>query len=167
MTIQQFPQIWQVKTFLTASNFWTEFSTFGNGRCIHADHTLTLPDTCIRQTIAASGLFMIHLGFFQDHLLLISTVPQCISIPQSVVQFSKTTLGRLYFFFNYFFILIFFYFILTAVTLKVHSLYVNIVTEKEHTRLKTNRGISIIFFRIDNYAVAKEIIVKKYCAKAS
>ena len=30
---------------------------------------------------------------------------------------------------------------------------------------KSKRGIGIIFFRADNYAVAKEILVNKYCTK--
>ena len=33
------------------------------------------------------------------------------------------------------------------------------------TRWKTKRGIGIIFFRADNYAVAKEILGNKYCTK--
>ena len=31
--------------------------------------------------------------------------------------------------------------------------------------METKRGIGIIFFRADNYAVAKEILVNKYCTK--
>ena len=38
---------------------------------------------------------------------------------------------------------------------------------KAYTRYKTERGFGIIFFRADNYAVAKEISVNKYCTKAS
>ena len=38
---------------------------------------------------------------------------------------------------------------------------------KACTRRSTKRGIGIIFFRADNYAVAKEILVNKYCTKVS
>ena len=34
-------------------------------------------------------------------------------------------------------------------------------------RLKTKRGIGIILFRADNYAVAEEILVNKYCTKVN
>ena len=34
-------------------------------------------------------------------------------------------------------------------------------------RSKTNRAIGMIFFRVDNYAVVKEILVMKYGTKAT
>ena len=36
---------------------------------------------------------------------------------------------------------------------------------KACTRWKTKRGIGMNFFRAENYAVAKEITVNKYCTK--
>ena len=36
---------------------------------------------------------------------------------------------------------------------------------KACTRWKTKRGMGIIFFRADNYAVVEEILVNKYCTQ--
>ena len=36
---------------------------------------------------------------------------------------------------------------------------------KASTGWKTKRGIGIIFFQADNYAIATEILVNKYCVK--